>query len=153
MKGDVFVVPVQSRGVRLRCAGAVMAVCVISFGMTAGCGGRAADGTVAVTGTVLIDGGPLALRDGDGGGINFQSIDGTYSANARIGVNGAYATRLRPGAYEVAVWAETAHVVGESGQMPRAESLLSKKYSSTRTSGIQVEVPLDGGTVNVVIGK
>lgn len=145
---------VQVINARLRHAGAVMAVCVVSCGMIAGCGRQAADGTVAVTGTVLVDGGPLALQDGASGGINFESSDGTYSGNAKLGVNGAYATRLRPGDYAVAVWADApVAAVSESGQMPQAESLVAGKYRSTRTSGIQVKVLPNGGAVDISLEK
>lgn len=153
MKEAVFVVRVQSRGMRPRLNIAAMAVCVILFAMVAGCGGRAADGTVAVIGVVLVNGVPFALAEGASGGINFQTKDGTYSGNARIAVNGTYGTRLRPGTYEVAVWAEGFPVVSESGQMPRAESLIAEKYRSTRTSGIQVEVPPNGGIADISLEK
>ena len=117
------------------------------FLASAGCTDRSPDGTVPVKGSVLVEGSPLKLGPPAGGAVNFQSSDNGPSGTARIGTDGSYVVRLRPGRYAVAVWAKDGHDTMEK----QAKSLIPEKYASSRTSGIEVEVPAKGGNVDILV--
>ncbi len=126
-----------------------------------GCGGSAGRETVSVTGTVTLDGAPVAEA-----GVMFTGPDGGSPVTATTDASGKYTLNAVPGKNQVAVsksvtTGETA-VAEEDGSMPedsamsdaKTEWLVPLEYANYRTSGLEVDVSKGMGAADLtLVGK
>ncbi len=108
-----------------------------------GCGGGGRE-TVEVTGTVTLDGQPVAEA-----AVMFSGPEGGSPATTQTDAAGHFTVRAVPGSNGVAVsklQTSGSAAAGEDGLMPATgapvvpQSLVPTKYSDFRTSGLLVEV-------------
>jgi hypothetical protein len=132
----------------LRCyRKSLAAVVVLIFG---GCTGAEGPDTVAVTGTVTVNGSPL-----EGASVTFHPIEGSENVLASQAVTdaagrfrlathvggGRFKDGIVPGKYSVVVTKlDTAAI---SSTLAPPKNLLPEKYDSPTTSGLSAEVSAD----------
>jgi hypothetical protein len=108
-----------------------------------GCG----DGLARVSGTVTLDGQPLAGGSGMSGMVNFYPESGSgVSAAGMIDESGNYELRsgsregIEPGTYLVGVTMNRITMPTTPGGMPQPTLITPKKYASVTQSGFREEV-------------
>ena len=126
---------------RMRCVLCFVVLCCL-VGLS-GCGGGGRE-TVEVTGTVTLDGQPVADA-----AVMFSGPDGGSPATTMTDATGHFTVQAAPGSNGVAVsklQTSGNAAVGGDGLMPATgavavpQSLVPKKYADFRTSGLIVEV-------------
>jgi hypothetical protein len=130
----------------------IVALCLVAAGLAGltGCGGGRE--TVAVQGTVTLDGQPVADA-----AVMFSGPAGGSPVTARTDANGRFTVQAVVGSNAVAVAKVDSSGqagAGEDGMMPASgavssKSVLPPKYADLRTSELTVEVARDMGEVQI----
>ncbi|MEZ6057268.1 MAG: hypothetical protein R3C01_11245 [Planctomycetaceae bacterium] len=101
---------------------------IVMMSLIVGCGGGAPDDApdrFTVTGTVQLDGAPLAK-----GSILFLPEGGTGRPDGAEIVDGKYELKCTPGAKRVEITAQKEIPAKEAGGMPTYETLVPEKYNT-----------------------
>ena len=129
-------------------AASVARLMVVLAGLlpTSGCGPRAPEGFVSVTGTVTYEAAPLKA------GTILFSDESADAASARIDPYGRFQTFLRPGRVKVAVRStEGVDRLDDKGNYVSAKSLIPESLGDTKTSGLTIDVAAGMKPVDIVL--
>jgi hypothetical protein len=128
----------------------LMSVSIVVGSLAFGCGSPQVDygplgtlkGKVTFKGEPFTQGTVILAGDKSGTGSAPLQQDGTFYVTDRIG-------GLRVGTYKIAFEAETKEVTDKPNTPPRLEAVfvLPKKYYSTETSGLSVEIKKGANTL------
>lgn len=117
---------------------------IVTFCMAlTGCG----DGLSRVSGTVTLDGSPIAVGKQMNGTVNFVREDGSGArATGYIDETGRYALTtgakngIEPGTYLVGIAVNQVTIPADPAAMPQPKLITPRKYSNSRDSGLKAEV-------------
>ncbi len=127
----------------------VLIICTVVLANIAGCGGSVKGidpDLVPVTGTVLLDGKPLAS-----GIVGFAPEEEGASSSTGIIKNGKFTLKqtasahgAKPGKYKISIqsWS-TPPSMDKDGKSIKGVSAIHKKYNNPKTSGLSAEVKKD----------
>lgn len=129
-------------------ASAVFGVVIIAA-MAVGCGSRAPDGMVVVTGSVSLGGKPLHK-----GAVHFVPEDRQQTLAAPI-KGGRFQATMRPMEYRLAVTADAQPelVDEQTGKLIPPVSLVPAKYSRVETSGLAATVAVDKRMLTIELSE
>jgi len=127
---------------------------VVVLGLAAGCG-SSLDSTVS--GSVTLDGKPLAIGDGTGA-VSFYPVGGGPAAQAKLAPDGTYALKtgsaagIRAGEYRVTVVATGPSPKPLPGASPSPGPLLTPpRYGTTEGSGLQFTVARGSNKIDIAL--
>jgi hypothetical protein len=118
------------------------------------------DGLSTVSGTVTLDGQPIAVGDRVNGVVNFLREDGSgASASAALDRSGRYwlttgsRRGVEPGNYRVTVAVTETIMPDDPNAMPVPKLLTPAKYGNTQNSGLRAEVKPGSNTFDFALSS
>lgn len=130
----------KRRRVRGQCLGSA---CLALFFCLAGCTGDRS----TVSGTVTLDGVPIACGERMNGTVSFSRTNGGgapaigfIDGSGQYSVKTGASTGLEPGSYLVAISVNKITIPADPNAMPIPTAMVPKKYSSTVSSNLSADV-------------